>query len=329
MSRRVLVFICLLPTVLLLTISLLEAQQPGTVPRIGFLSATSPSTISARVEAFRQGLRELGYVEKKNIVVEYRYAEGKLERLGELASELVRLKVDVIVTAGPTVTRPVKKTTVTIPIVMAFDDDPVGSGFAASLARPGGNITGLSSQAPEISGKQLELLKEIVPKFSRVAVIGSSTRAGTAQSIKETELAAGAFGLKLQYLDVLGPNDIETAFREARKGLAEAVIVLQSAVANAHRKQIADLAITNRLPAIYNVPEFVDAGGLMTYGVSMTDLHRRAATYVDKILKGAKPVDLPIEQPTKFEFIINLKAAKQIGLTISPSVLAHADRVIK
>jgi ABC-type uncharacterized transport system substrate-binding protein len=306
-----------------------EAQQPEKVPRIGFLSATSPSTISARVDAFRQGLRELGYVEAKNIVVEYRYAEGKLERLSELAAELVRLKVDVIVTAGPTVTRPVKKTTVTIPIVMAFDDDPVGSGFAASLARPGGNITGLSSQAPEISGKQLELLTEIVPKFSRGAVLGSSTRAGTAQSIKETELAAGALGLKLQYLDVLGPKDIETAFREARKGLAEAVIVLQSAVANAHRKQIVELAMKNRLPAIYNVPEFVDAGGLMTYGVSMTDLHRRAATYVDKILKGAKPGELPVEQPTKFEFVINLKAAKQIGLSIPPNVLARADRVIR
>jgi putative tryptophan/tyrosine transport system substrate-binding protein len=306
-----------------------DAQQPGKVPRIGFLSATSPSTISARVDAFRQGLRELGYVEAKNLVVEYRYAEGNSDRLNELAAELVRLKVNVIVTAGPTVTRPVKKTTATTPIVMAFDDDPVGSGFAASLSRPAGNITGLSSQAPEISGKQLELLKEIVPKFSRVAVLGTSTRAGNAQSIKETELAAGAFGLKLQYLDVLGPKDIETAFREARKGLAEAVIVLQSAFANAHRKQIVELAMTNRLPAIYNVPEFVDAGGLMTYGVSMTDLHRRAATYVDKILKGAKPADLPIEQPTKFEFIVNLKTAKEIGLTIPPNVLVRADRVIR
>jgi putative ABC transport system substrate-binding protein len=323
------IFHWLLVTVLLTTASIADAQQTGKVPRIGFLSATSSSIISARIEAFRQGLRDLGYIEAKNIVVEYRYAEGKLEHLSELAAELVRLKVDVIVTAGPTVTRPVKKTTVTIPIVMAFDDDPVGSGFAVSLARPGGNITGLSSQAPEISGKQLELLKEILPKFSRVAVLGSSTRAGTAQSIKETELAAGAFGLKLQYLDVLSPKDIETAFREARKGLAEAVIVLQSAVVNAHRKQIADLAITNRLPAIYNVPEFVDAGGLMTYGVSMTDLHRRAATYVDKILKGRKPADLPVEQPTKFELIINLKTAKQIGLTIPPNVLARADRVIR
>jgi putative ABC transport system substrate-binding protein len=327
MSQRVLVLV-LSPLLFALCLPV-EAQQPRKIPRIGFLSATSPSTISARIEAFRQGLRELGYVESKNIVVEYRYAEGKLERLSEFAAELVRLKVDVIVTAGPTVTRPVKTTTVTIPIVMAFDDDPVGSGFAVSLARPGGNITGLSSQAPEISGKQLELLKEIVPNFSRVAVLGSSTRAGTAQSIKETELAAEAFGLKLQYLDVLGPKDIETAFREARKGLAEAVIVLQSAVVNAHRKQIADLAMASRLPAIYNVPEFVDVGGLMTYGVSMADLHRRAATYVDKILKGAKPADLPVEQPTKFEFIINLKTAKQIGLTIPPNVLARADRVIK
>ena len=208
-----------------------EAQQPKKVPRIGFLGATSPSAVSARIEAFRQGLRELGYVEGKNIVIEYRYAEGKLDRLPALAAELVRLKVDVIVTAAPTATRAAKEATATIPIVMAHDGDPVGSGFVASLARPGGNITGLSTLAPEISGKRLELLKEIVPKLSRVAVLGNSTNPGNAQSLKETELAAGAFGVQLQYLDVRGPKDIETAFRAASKGRADAVLVLASPVA--------------------------------------------------------------------------------------------------
>jgi putative ABC transport system substrate-binding protein len=212
---------------------------------------------------------------------------------------------------------------------MAQVNDPIGAGFVANLARPGGNITGLSIMAPELSGKQLELLKEIVPKLSHVAILGTSTRLGTAQALKEAELAAGAFGVKPQYLDILGPKDIEIAFREASKGRAEAVLVLQSAVIYMHRKQIVDHAVKGRLPAIYNVPEFVEAGGLMTYGVHLPDLYRRAATYVDKILKGAKPADLPIEQPTKFEFIVNLKAAKQIGLTIPPNVLARADRVIR
>ena len=307
-----------------------EAQQPTKVPRIGYLTGASPSANSARIEAFRQGLRELGYVEGKNIVIEWRYAEGKLDRLPALAAELVRLKVDVIVTGGPTATRAAKEATVTIPIVMALDGDPVGNGFVASLARPGGNITGLSTLAPELSGKRLELLKEIVPKLSRVAVLGTSTSPGNAQALKEVELAAGAFGVKLQYLDVLGPKDIETAFRAASKGRADAVLVLVRAPSlDSHRTQIAELAVKSRLPAIYYRAEFVEAGGLMTYGVSITDLDRRAATYVDKILKGAKPADLPVEQPTKFEFIINLKAAKQIGLTIPPNVLVRADRVIK
>ena len=212
---------------------------------------------------------------------------------------------------------------------MAQDNDPVGTGFVASLARPGGNITGLSTLAPEISGKQLELLKEIVPKLSRVAVLGTSTKPGNAQALKEMELAAGAFGVQLQYLDVLDPKDIETAFRAASKGRADAVLVLASPVLNSHRTQIADLAVKSRLPAMYARREFVEAGGLMSYGANFTDLYRRAATYVDKILKGAKPADLPVEQPTKFEFIINLKAAKQIGLTIPPNVLARADKVIR
>ena len=319
----------LLATALLTTAPPIAAQQPTKVPRIGFLGASSASVLAARIEAFRQGLRDLGYVEGKNIVIEWRSAEGKLDRLPALAAELVRLKVDVIVTTGPAPTRPAKEATSTIPIVMAFDNDPVGNGFVASLARPGGNITGLSTLAPEISGKQLEVLKEIVPRLSRVAVLGSSTTPGNAQSLKETELAAGAFGVKVQYLDVRDPKDIDTAFRATGKGRADAILVLTSPVFNPYRTEIADLAVKNRLPAIYSTPEFVEDGGLMTYGVSLTDLYRRAATYVDKILKGAKPVDLPVEQPTKFEFIINLKAAKQIGLTIPPNVLVRADKVIK
>jgi putative ABC transport system substrate-binding protein len=212
---------------------------------------------------------------------------------------------------------------------MGLDIDPVGSGFVASLPRPGGNITGLSNLAPEISGKRLELLKEIIPKLSRVAVLGTSTQPGTAQQLRETELAAGAFGVKLQYLDVLSTKDIETVFRAASKGHAQAVLVLGGPVLISHRRQVADLAVKSRLPASYVRPEYVEDGGLMSYAPSSNDLLRRAATYVDKILKGAKPADLPVEQPKKFEFIINLKAAKQIGLTISPNVLARADRVIK
>jgi putative ABC transport system substrate-binding protein len=306
-----------------------QAQQPTKIPRIGFLSATSLSTISARIEALRQGLRELGYVEGKNIVIELRSAEGKLDRVPALAAEVVRLKVDVIVTGGGTDTRAAKEATNTIPIVMAQDSDPVGSGFVASLARPGGNITGLSTLVPEVSGKRLELLKEIIPKLSRVAVLGISTRPGNAQSLKEVELAAGTFKVQVQYLDVLDVKEIETAFRAATKGRAEAVLVLQSPFFNSQRKQIVDLAIKSRLPVIYPQTDYTESGGLMYYGANTPDLFRRAATYVDKILKGAKPADLPVEQPKTFELIINLKAAKQIGLTIPPNVLVRADKVIK
>src|SRR2546427_5888338 len=285
--------------------------------------------MSTRMEAFRNGLHELGYVEGKNIVIEYRYADGKLKRLPALAAELLRLKVDVIVTTGPTTTRPATEATSTIPIVMGFDSDPVGSGFVASLARPGGNVTGLSALSPEISGKQLELLKEIVPTLSRVAVLGNSAEPANALVLREVELAAGAFGVKLQYLDVLGPKDIETAFRAASKGRADAVLVLLSPVVISHRTQLVEIALRSRLPAIYFRPEFVEDGGLMSYATSFADLSRRAATYVDKILKGTKPADLPVEQPTKFELVINLKAAKQIGLTIPPKVLAQADKGIR
>jgi len=319
----------LVAAMLLVTAGLVEAQQPTKIPRIGFLTAGSSSTIPARIDAFRQGLRELGYVEDKNIVIEWRFGEGKLDRLPALVAELVRLKVDVVLSAGAAVTRPAKDATRTIPIVMAQDTDPVGNGFVASLARPGGNITGLSSYSAELNGKRLELLKEIVPKLSRLAVVGESTYPGNAQSLKETELAAGALKVQLQYLDVLDPKDIETAFRDTSKGRADGVLLLQSAVLNSQRKQTADLATKSRLPAIYYAPEFLDAGGLMSYAASITDLYRRAATYVDKILKGAKPADLPVEQPKKFELIISLKAAKQIGLTIPPNVLVRADQVIK
>jgi ABC-type uncharacterized transport system substrate-binding protein len=309
-----------------------EAQQPTKIPRIGFLSAASASTISDRTEAFRQGLRELGYVEGKNILIEWRYAEAKLDRLPALAAELVDLKVDVIVTGGSGATRPARQATATIPIVMTQDSDPVASGFVVSLARPGGNITGLSTLAPEISGKRLELLKEVVPKLSRVAVIGTSTSQEYAHELKEIELAAGALGVKLQHVDVLNPTDIEPAFRAAAKARVDAVLWVVSARVAARARtqtQIVDLAVKNRLPVIHESRTAAEAGALMSYGVSLSELDRRAAVYVDKILKGAKPADLPVEQPTKFEFIINLKTAKQIGLTIPPNVLARADRVIK
>ena len=326
-----------IPKLLLLLGSLLlapcyrvQAQQPAKIPRIAYLGATSLATNADRVEAFKQGLRELGYVEGKNIVIELRSAEGEQGRLTALVAELVRLKVDIIVSAGPSVTRAAKAATTTIPIVMAQDSDPVGSGFVASLARPGGNITGLSTLAPELSGKRLELLKEIVPALSRVAIIGSSTEPSYAQVLKEIELAAGALKLKLQLLNVRDAKDIETAFQAARKERADAILLLTAAVLNSHRAQVVELAVKNRLPAAYNaVPQFVEDGGLMSYGTNLNDLFRRAATYVDKILKGRTPADLPVEQPIKFELIINLKAAKQIGLTIPPNVLARADKVIK
>ena len=319
--------LCLsLAIVMLVAGAIAEAQQPNKVPRIGYLSATA---ISARTEAFRQGLRELGYVEGKNIVIEWRYGEGKIDRLPALAAELVRLKVDVIVTGGVGATRPANEATNTIPIVMTQDPDPVANGFVVSLAHPGGNITGLSLLAPELSAKQLELLKEVLPKASRVAVLGTSTSPSTAQALREAELAAGALALKLQYLDVRGLNDTEVAFRAATKERADAVLMLGGPVLASQRTQIVNLAVKSRLPAISRNRGDVEAGGLMAYGVSNTDLSRRAATYVDKILKGAKPADLPVEQPKKFELVINLKTAKQIGLTIPPNVLTRADKVIK
>lgn len=308
-----------------------QGQQVERVPRIGFLilrTASDPFN-TLHLGTFRQGLRQLGYVEGENINIEYGYAEGRTERLPELARELVRRKVSIIVTSGPQVTRAAKTATATIPIVMVFDNDPVGNGFVAGLARPGRNITGLSALSTKLGGKQLELLREVVPKVSRVAVIGNSNEPSNSQSLREIELAAKGFGVKLQYLDVLDSKDIETTFRAAIKGRAEALLTLTSPVLAIYSTKIADLALKSRLPAIYFRPEFVKDGGLMSYATSFTDLSRRAATYVDKILKGAKPADLPVEQPTKFELVINLKAAKAIGLMIPDSVLFRADRVIK
>jgi putative ABC transport system substrate-binding protein len=307
-----------------------QAQQLTKVPRIGWLTASPLSGATDRTEAFRNGLRELGYIEGKNIVIEWRFAEGKADRVPELLADLVRLKVDVIVTGGSGVTRRAKEATVTIPIVMSQDFDPVRNGFVASLARPGGNITGLATLRPELSGKLLELLSEIIPKLSRVAFFGTSTNPGNALALRETELAAGAFGVKIQYVDVLSAKDIESGFRAADKGRADAVLwQVQGSVGSGYRTKIAEFAVKSRLPAIYYSPAYVDAGGLMYYGVNLNDLARRAATYVDKILKGAKPAEIPVEQPKKFEFIINIKAARQIELTIPPNVLARADKVIR
>jgi putative ABC transport system substrate-binding protein len=305
------------------------AQQSAKIPRIGRLAATSVATNPLRDQAFRQGLGDLGYIEGKNILVEWRFADGDPHRLAALAAELVRLDVQIIVSGGSTATRAAKNATATIPIIMTQDNDPIGDGFVATLARPGGNITGLATLRSELSGKRLELLTEIVPKLSRVAVLGSSTNPGNGESLKEIEAAAAASGVRIQYLDVLAHKDIETAFVNAGNQRAEAVLILASPVINSRRKQVVELAVKRRLPAIYDRRDFGEAGGLMTYGVNVVDLDRRVATFVDKILKGAKPADLPVEQPKKFEFIINLKAAKQIGLTIPPNVLARADKVIR
>ena len=309
--------------------SSVEAQQSKRVPRIGILVGGSASSDSARIESLRRGLRELGYIEGKNIAIEYRYADGKPDRLSALAAELVALKVDLIVTAGPAATRAAKEATKTTPIVMAQVNDAIGSGFVVNLARPGGNITGMSVMAPELSGKQLEVLKEVVPRLSRVAVLGTSTQPGNAETLKETEVAARGLKIQLRYFDIGSAKDLEAAFQAASKEHADALLPLSSPVLFVNRTQIVELATKNRLPAIYYATEYVEDGGLMTYAPNVLELWRRAASHVDKILKGAKPADLPVEQPTKFEFIINLKAAKQIGLTILPTVLARADRVIR
>jgi putative ABC transport system substrate-binding protein len=311
-----------------------QAQQPKKVYRIGLLSLAyppSPSTgLPLVIQSFRQGLRDLGYVEGQNITIEYRYAEGKSEKLPELAAELVRLKLDVIFTVGgsqPALA--LKNATKAIPIVFGSSSDAVGTGLVASFARPGGNITGLSNLNPELSGKRLELLKETFPRVSRIAVLWNPEAPDLSLAFKETQAAARALGLELQSLEVRGPVDFEGAFKAAAERRAGALSVPSSPYFFPYRAQIANLAVKSRLPAIYADREYVEAGGLMSYGPNLADQYRRAATYVDKILKGRKPADLPVEQPIKFEFIINLKAAKQIGLTIPPNVLVRADKVIR
>jgi putative tryptophan/tyrosine transport system substrate-binding protein len=310
------------------------AQQPGKIPRIGFLVSGFPSGAAPRIQAFQQGLYKLGYVAGKTIIIEYRYAEGKLEPLAELADEIIRLKVDIIVTDTSNAIQAVKNATKTIPVVFTTANDPVGDGQVASLARPGGNLTGFSILALDLNGKRLELLKEAFPNISRV---GFLTKMGTTigeqrlgeQRFKEAEAAAKGLGLRLQVVGAKGAEDLERAFEAAKRAGVQALLAHPSTFVAINRARIIELAIKNRLPVIYGSREHAEAGALMSYGPDLVDNYRRAATYVDKILKGAKPAELPVEQPTKFEFIINLKAAKQIGLTIPPNVLARADRVIR
>jgi putative tryptophan/tyrosine transport system substrate-binding protein len=317
-----------------------EAQQPKKILRIGYVSGSDDANNPGPfVEAFRQGLRDLGYVEGKNILVEFRFAEGQLERLPSLVAELVQLKVDVVVAAALPAIRAAKQATKTIPIVMVTTQDPVATGLVDSLARPGGNVTGLTRLTRELRGKRLELLKEVAPRISRVGVLVEKGMIAEAERIgaqartlvfKDYETAASALKIQLQSLEVRGPNpDFEGAFQGAAKARVGALITVNTSLLNRYPKRIADLAIKNRLPSMYEGSDFVEAGGLMSYASNDTENYKRAATYVDKILKGSKPADLPVEQPTKFELVINLKTAKQIGLTIPQSVLYRADKVIR
>ena len=316
-----------------------DAQQTaGKIPRIGYLSrdihpADSRAPAPRNLEAFRQGLRELGYIEGKNVIIEYRYSDGRNERTPALAEELVRLKVDIIVADSYLAARDAKKVSATIPIVTTSGADPIATGLAASLARPGGNVTGLTSLTPQLLGKRLELLKEVVPKVSRFALLSDAATGPevTLSMLPDAQVAAQALGVKLQRIEVKTPDpDLEGAFRVIVKERIGALITGSGGLGSSlHRKKILELVEQNRMPAIYPAVVWTDAGGLMYYGANIPDLYRRAATFVDKILKGAKPADLPVEQPMKFDFGINLKAAKQIGLTIPPNVLARADKIIK
>src|SRR5438128_1388344 len=320
-----------------LTLSLLaaplaaDAQQAGKVPRIGFLGVTSPSDRPSHLDAFRQRLRELGWVEGQNVVIDYRYAEDRVDRLPDLAAELVRLKVDLIIaSAGTQVATAAKNATETIPIVMIAVRDPVGTGLIASLARPGGNITGVSGSAGlEWVTKQLELLKETVPKIRHVAILSNPDNAYHQLAIREVNVAARSLGVQLQLLEARGPNEFDGAFAAMAKERVEALLVLSDAIFNSHGTRLADLAARSRLPAAFGVRDDVEAGGLMSYGPSILDSYRQAATYVDKILKGAKPADLPVEQPMKFELVLNLKTAEALGLTIPPLILFQADEVLQ
>jgi putative ABC transport system substrate-binding protein len=289
----------------------------------------SPSDSALWDQAFRLGLRDLGWVEGKNISIEYRYAEGRSVRLPDLAADLVRLKVDIIVASATTAALAAQKATRAIPIVVAAGGDPVASGLGESLARPGGNVTGLSTMAQELGGKRLELLKEIVPKLSRVAVLWNPQSTASQLGWKEIQLPARQLGIQLHSLEVRSPNDFDKAFEDATRARAGALFLTGEPVINTNLKRIADVAAKSRLPSISHRSEFADAGGLLTYGPDRADMHRRAATYVDKILKGAKPADLPVEQPTRFELVVNMKTAKALGITIPQSVLFRADRVIE
>ena len=317
----------LMAAIFLATVSLAEAQQPKKVPRIGFLAASSPSYNVTRIETFRQGLRELGYVEGGNIAIEYRFAEGKEDRLRELATELVSLKVDVIVTVANA--SAAKNATKTIPIVFAAIADPVAIGIVPSLARPVGNLTGLTLYAPELTGKRLELLKEAAPRITRLAFLWNPSGSSDPILLKEAEAASRALGLQIQSLEVRSVNDFDGAFATATREGVNAFTMTLNPLLNTHRPRILDFVTKNRLPAIFGAPETVEAGGLMSYGPDYVEHFRRVATYVDKILKGAKPSDLPVEQPTKFELVINLKIARALNLTIPQSVLYRADKVIK
>ena len=328
MRLRSLGLIVTLALCLLLTPLAADAQQAGKVPRIGFLFYGSPGP-SPELDAFRQGLRELGYVEGQSITIEYRFASGRVERLPELAAELVRLKLDVIVTPATPASQAAKQATSTIPIVFAAVADAVGAGLVANFARPGGNITGFTSISAELGGKRLELLKELAPKASRVAVLYNPADRSNVLVLKELQESAPALGLTLQPLEVRGAGEFEGAFAAMTRQRAHALFGAAGILTFEHRKAVVDLAAKSRIPAMWGHRQFVEAGGLMSYAVNFYDQIRRTATYVDKILKGRKPTDLPVEQPTKFELIINLKAAKQIGLTIPQSVLYRADKVIK
>jgi ABC-type uncharacterized transport system substrate-binding protein len=316
--------------VVLLAIAVIaEAQQPNKIQRIGVLAPSSAYFLSSQLEAFRQALRELGYVEGQNIAIEYRYAEGKLDRLPALAGELVRLKVDIIVAASTPAALAAKNATKEIPIVFETIIDPVASGVAASLARPGGNITGVTMGGAELYGKRLELLKETIPKLTRAGILWNPTSTAAQLNLKETRAAAQPLKLEIQSLEVRSPEDIEPAFDAATRAKVSAMMITQSPPLTMYSKRIVDLAARHRLPVIYPQRQWPDSGGLMSYGSNVDDSYRRLASYVDRILKGVKPVDLPVERSTKMELVINLKAAKQIGLTIPPNVLARADRVIR
>src|SRR5262245_27830237 len=326
-NRKLVGFITLVVT-LTFSGAVAQAQQPGKIARIGFLDASTASGMAVLVEAFQQELTKLGWIEGKNITIEYRFAEQKPERAPELAADLVRLKVDLIVVTGGPQVSVVKKATAVIPIVMTSSADPVNEGLVASLARPGGNVTGLSGLSPELITKRLEVLKDAVLKLSRVGLLRPA--AASERQPKEARAAALALKHKLEEIETQrDAKGLETAFQTAKQKQVDAIITTASTTFFAQRKRIVDLAVKYRLPAIYPQREFVDEGGLMSYGAEWIDLYRRAAHYVDKILKGAKPADLPVQQATKFEFVINLKAAKQIGLTLSPEFIARANQVIK